>query len=209
MKFPENIGLYFITDRNLTKKTILQDVDSAIKAGVKIIQYREKELSTKQMYQEALQIKELTKKSDVLFIINDRIDIALAVDADGVHIGQDDMPFEKTRELLGAEKIIGLTVHNVEEAILGENIGADYLGVSPIFATTTKSDAGKPAGLEFIRKTKEKIKIPLVAIGGINYENLGLVLEAGTSNIAVISAIITRDDVEKECRRYLERIMNF
>ncbi len=202
----DNIGLYFITDRNLTKKTIIFDVISAINAGVKIIQYREKELSTREMYQEAKAIREITKDKGTILIINDRIDIALAVDADGVHIGQDDMPFEIAKEILGADKIIGLTVHNIEEAILGEKLGADYLGVSPIFSTTTKKDAGKPAGLELIKKVKENVKTPLVAIGGINYDNVDEVLKTGIRNVAVISAIVTKDDVESECRKFMRKI---
>ena len=202
----DNIGLYFITDRNLTKKTIISDVISAINAGVKIIQYREKELSTREMYQEAKAIREITKDKGTILIINDRIDIALAVNADGVHIGQDDMPFEIAKEILGADKIIGLTVHNAEEAILAEKLGADYLGVSPIFSTTTKKDAGKPAGLELIKKVKENVKTPLVAIGGINYDNIDEVLKAGIRNVAVISAIVTKDDVESECSKFIRKI---
>jgi thiamine-phosphate pyrophosphorylase len=202
----DNIGLYFITDRNLTNKTIISDAISAINAGVKIIQYREKELSTREMYQEAKVIREITKDKGTILIINDRIDIALAVNADGVHIGQDDMPFEIAKEILGADKIIGLTVHNVDEAIVAEKLGADYLGVSPIFSTTTKKDAGKPAGLELIKKIKENVKTPLVAIGGINYDNIDEVLKVGIRNVAVISAIITKDDVENECKKFMGKI---
>ena len=202
----DNIGLYFITDRNLTRKTVIADVISAINAGVKIIQYREKELSTREMYREAKAIREITKDKGTILIINDRIDIALAVNADGVHIGQDDMPFEIAKGILGADKIIGLTVHNVDEAILAEKLGADYLGVSPIFSTTTKKDAGKPAGLELIKKIRENVKTPLVAIGGINYDNVDEVLKAGSRNVAVISAIITKDDVENECKKFIRKI---
>ncbi len=205
----DKIGLYLITDRSLTKKTIISDVISAINAGVKIIQYREKELSTKEMYQEAKTIREITKENDVILIINDRIDIALAVDADGVHVGQDDMPFDIARKILGEDKIIGLTVHNTEEAILGAKLGADYFGVSPIFSTTTKKDAGKPAGIDLIKKVKEIVKTPLVAIGGINYENVDEVLEAGVVNIAVISAIVTKENVEEECKKFIKKINSY
>ncbi|HGJ67255.1 TPA: thiamine phosphate synthase [bacterium] len=209
MRFPEDIGLYFITDRNLTRKTIIDDVISALKAGVKVIQYREKELSTKEMYQEAKVIRELTYKNDALFIINDRIDISLAVDADGVHIGQEDMPFEKARELLGQDKIIGLTVHNIDEAMVGESLMADYLGVSPIFATKTKKDAGKPSGIKLIEDIKEKVNIPLVAIGGINLSNVGQILQTGVKNVAVISAIVASDNVELECKKFIGKIDEF
>src|SRR3989338_6322364 len=133
------IGLYFITDSRLTKKSVLDDVKAAIKAGVKIIQYREKEKPTRLMYNEAKEIKELCDKKNVLFIINDRIDICQAVNADGVHLGSEDMPYKEARKLL-RNKIIGLTVHNVKEAIEAEKLGADYIGVSPIFETKTKLD---------------------------------------------------------------------
>ena len=209
MSLLDNIGLYFITDRNLTKKTIMSDVISAINAGVKIVQYREKDLSTKEMYQEAKAIREITKDKNVILIINDRIDIALAVDADGVHIGQDDMPFEIARKILGEDKIIGLTVHNTDEAILGEKLGANYLGVSPIFATSTKKDAGKPAGIELIKNVKKIVKTPLVAIGGINYENVDEILKTGVSNVAVISAIVTKENVEEECRKFIRKIKDY
>jgi len=209
MSLLDNIGLYFITDRNLTKKTIMSDVISAINAGVKIVQYREKDLSTKEMYQEAKAIREITKDKNVILIINDRIDIALAVDADGVHIGQDDMPFEIARKILGEDKIIGLTVHNTDEAILGEKLGANYLGVSPIFATSTKKDAGKPAGIELIKNVKGNVKTPLVAIGGINYENVDEILKTGVSNVAVISAIVTKENVEEECRKFIRKIKDY
>jgi thiamine-phosphate pyrophosphorylase len=207
-KILEEAGLYFITDRKLSKKTDIDDVKAAIKVGVKIIQYREKEFPTKAIYSTAKELREITKKNNVLLIINDRVDIALAVDADGIHLGLDDMPYDIARKLLG-NKIIGLTVHNVEEAIEAENLGADYVGISPIFATTTKLDAGKPAGLEMVKKVKEKINIPFVAIGGINFENLDDVLKAGAKSVAAISAIVTKDNVEEESRKFIEKIEEY
>ena len=202
----EDMDLYFITDSRLTRKTVLEDVKSAIRAGVKIIQYREKEKSTGDMIKEAKEISELCKKNNVLFIINDRVDIALAVDADGVHLGNKDMTYSIARKILGSKKIIGLTVHNIREAVEAERIGADYVGVSPIFETKTKLDAGRPAGLKLIKDIKKAIKIPFVAIGGINENNLGSVIEAGARSIAAISAIVTKDNVEKECKKFREVI---
>ncbi len=199
-----NLGLYFITDGKLTKKTILDDVKAAIKSGIKIIQYREKEKSTRLMYQETKEIKKLCDKNNVLFIINDRIDICQAVDADGIHLGNDDIPYEKARQIL-KNKIIGLTIHNVKEAIQAEKLGADYIGVSPIFETKTKDDAGPAAGLELIKDVKKAVNIPQVAIGGINMENIDKVIKAGATSAAVISAIITKDDVELECRKFINR----
>ncbi|MEA2037468.1 MAG: thiamine phosphate synthase [Nanoarchaeota archaeon] len=200
-----DIDLYFITDSKLTKKSILDDVNAAIKAGVKIIQYREKEKTTKKMYEEAKQIKKLCDENNVLFLINDKIDICLSVGADGVHIGNEDLPYAKVRELLG-DKIIGVTVHDVDESIEAENSGADYVGVSPIFNTATKKDAGPAAGLKLIEEVKKSIKIPQVAIGGINLENIDSVVKAGSKSAAVISAIITKDDVEEECRKFINKL---
>ena len=199
------IDLYFITDSKLTKKTVLGDVKAAIKAGVKIIQYREKEKPTKLMYKEARKIKNLCDQNNVLLIINDRIDICQAVDADGVHLGNEDMPYNEARRLL-KDKIIGLTAHNVKEAVQAEKLRADYIGVSPIFETKTKLDAGKPGGLKLIKDVKRAVRIPFVAIGGINLENIGDVVEAGAKSAAVISAIVTKDNVKEECKKFINKI---
>ena len=204
----KNIDLYFITDSRLTRKTILEDVKSAIRAGVKIIQYREKKLDARDMVKEAEDIGKLCRKNSILFIINDRVDIALAVNADGVHLGDTDMHYSMARKILGRKKIIGLTVHRVDEAIEAERIGADYVGVSPIFKTKTKTDAGKPAGLDLIKNARRAIKIPLVAIGGINENNLKDVLKAGAGSVSAISAIVARDDVERKCKKFREVIIN-
>ena len=201
------IDLYFITNSKLTKKSVLDDVRAAIKAGVKIIQYREKEKTTKEMYEETKEIKKLCDENNVLFVINDRIDICLGLWADGVHIGNDDMPYKEARRLLG-DRIIGLTVHNVDEAIEAEQLGVDYIGVSPIFETKTKLDAGPAAGLKLIEEVKKTVKIPFVAIGGINLENINDVVKAGAESAAVISAIVTKDDVESECRKFIEKLKN-
>jgi thiamine-phosphate pyrophosphorylase len=203
-----DMDLYFITDSRLTRRTVLEDVESAVGAGVKIIQYREKDLNTREMTDEAKKIGQLCRKNDVLFIINDRVDIALAVDADGVQLGNEDMPYQDARRLLGDKKIIGLTVHDVGEAIEAERIGADYIGISPIFETNTKPDAGTPSGVDLIKYIKKTVKIPFVAIGGINQDNVKSVLEAGARSIAVISAIVTKDDVRKECKKFREVILS-
>ena len=200
-----DIDLYFITDSKLTKKGILEDVKAAVKAGVKIVQYREKEKTAREMIEKAKEIKGICDKNNVLFLINDRVDVCLAADADGVHLGLDDMPYNTARKLL-PDKIIGLTAHTVEEALKAEKLGADYIGVSPIFETKTKLDAGPAAGLQLIGKIKMEIKVPFVAIGGINLENLQSVLDAGAKSAAAISAIVTKEDVEKEVKKFI-RIM--
>ena len=204
-----NIDLYFITDSNLTKKGILNDVKSAISAGVKIIQYREKEGTTREMFSKASAIKNMCVKANVLFIINDRVDIALATDADGVHLGDDDMPYHVARKLLGKNKIVGLTIHDLNEAKNAEVMGADYIGVSPIFKTTTKIDAGTPKGLNLIKEIKNNISIPFVAIGGINEDNIKSVLNAGAKSIAIISAIISKENVKEECKKFIDIILSY
>jgi len=202
-------GLYFVTDSKLSKQGILQDVQQVIAAGCGIVQYREKEKETGEMVAEAKQIAVLCKEKKVLFLINDRIDIALAVDADGVHLGQQDMPCAIARKLLGNKKIIGLTVHSVEEAAQAQNQGVGYVSVSPIFQTTTKPDAGKPVGIELIKEIKSAVKVPVVAIGGINEQNLRQVLEAGADAVAIISAIVCAGNAAEAARRIIKKISEF
>ncbi|MBU4305277.1 MAG: thiamine phosphate synthase [Candidatus Omnitrophica bacterium] len=186
-------GYYFITDSKLSLKGNLSDISAAVKAQVRIIQYRSKDRTVKQMYAEALALRKIARGA--LFIINDRIDIALAVDADGVHLGAEDMPYEAARKILGKDRIIGLTVHTVEQAEHAQLLGADYLGVSAIFATRTKPDAGNPSGVELIRRIKKIASIPVVAIGGITLENAPEVINAGADALCAISAVVTHPDV--------------
>lgn len=192
-----DIEYYLVTDSKLSKKGTLSDVENALKAGCKVIQYREKNKSTKEMIEEAKKIKKKCE-GKAIFLVNDRIDVALAIDSDGVHIGQDDIPFEIAREILGNEKIIGLTVHNLEEAVEAERIGADYIGLSPIFQTDTKKDAGAACGIETIKTVRKNVNLPIVAIGGINKENIGAVIKAGADAIVAISAVVCSDDVCRE-----------
>jgi len=193
-------GYYFITDAALSRAGNVIDARHAVAAGVEVVQYRNKTGSTGQMYAEAMALREICTTARLL--INDRLDIALAVDADGVHIGQDDMPYQAARQLLGPDKIIGLTVHNLEEAITAQNIGADYLGVSPIFATDTKSDSGKPCGVALVAEIKEVAKVPLVAIGGITLDNAPEVIAAGADAVCAISAVVTKDNVTAEIKKF-------
>ncbi len=162
-------GYYFITDAALSRRGNMSDVKDALAAGVKIVQYRAKEVGTREMLAEAQELKNLCRGA--IFLVNDRVDVALAVDADGVHLGQEDMPYETARRLLGAGKIIGITVSNLEEARAAARQGADYLGVSPIFFTRTKADAGAPTGLALIKEIRNAVSLPLVAIGGITLAN--------------------------------------
>ncbi|MDD5595315.1 MAG: thiamine phosphate synthase [Candidatus Omnitrophica bacterium] len=193
-------GFYFITDARLSRAGIFNDVKSAIAAGVKVVQYRNKSLSAKEAFKEALILRKLCRK--ITFLINDRVDLALAVGADGVHLGQDDLPFKVVRWLLGKNKIIGLTVHSLSQAQDAEKIGANYLGVSPIFSTKTKSDAGKPVGCTLIKSIKQRVSLPVIAIGGINLSNAREVIAAGADGLAVISAVVTKPDVKNEINKF-------
>ena len=191
---------YFITDISLSKKGNRSDVLEANKARVSIVQYRNKRGTSSALYEEALELKHLCR--DCLFVVNDRVDIALAVKADGVHLGQEDMPFSAARELLGTKKIIGLTVHSLEEALEAVRLGADYLGVSPIYSTATKPDAGPPSGLNLLREIKKQVSLPLVAIGGINLSNASDVIIAGADGLCALSAVITKEDVCSEIKKF-------
>ncbi len=193
-------GYYFITDSGLSRAGNIADVKQAIRAGVSVVQYRNKDVSTGDFYKEALVLRRLCEKT--VFLINDRVDIALAVNADGVHLGQDDLPYDAARKLLGKDKIIGLTVHSLQEALAARDMGADYIGVSPIFATTTKADAGKPSGLECLTKIRREVKLPIVAIGGLNLSNASTVINAGADAICAISAVVTKADICAEIEKF-------
>jgi thiamine-phosphate pyrophosphorylase len=201
----ENIDFYMITDSNFTKNGVISDVKNALRAGCRIVQYREKNKSVKDMIREAEQLKKLCFKK-ALFLINDRIDVALAVDADGVHIGQEDMDFEIVKRLLGEDKIIGQTVHNPEEAFKAERLGLDYIGVAPIFKTDTKIDANKPCGIEMLKRIRKKVNLPIVAVGGIDKKNVKNVVLSGADSIVSIKAVLNSDDIYNEIKDFIRII---
>jgi thiamine-phosphate pyrophosphorylase len=186
-------GYYFITDTGLSRQGNISDVRNALTAGVRIVQYRAKEVGTRTMLAEAAELKLLCQGT--LFLVNDRVDVALAVGADGVHLGQEDLPYETARALLGPDKIIGITVSSMEEALVAARQGADYLGVSPIFFTRTKSDAGLPTGLSLLREIRNAVSLPLAAIGGITLDNAAEIIAAGADMICAISEVVTHADV--------------
>jgi thiamine-phosphate pyrophosphorylase len=199
------MDFYLVTDSGLSKRGTVYDVEQAIEAGCAVVQYREKEKSTRSMVEEAIQVRELCAGRAV-FLVNDRIDVALAADADGVHIGQDDMPFGTARRLLGPERIIGLTVHDISEAVEAEKLGADYVGLSPIFATNTKKDAGNACGVEMISGVRRHIRIPIVVIGGISKDNVAKTIRAGADAAVAISAVVCAHDVAAEVREFRKMI---
>ena len=189
-------SLYLVTDRGiLGRRDLATSIEEAIKGGVTIVQLREKAISTWEYYQLALKVKEITDKYAISLIINDRVDIALAVDADGVHLGPDDMPVDVARRLLGPGKLIGASANCVKEALKYQDQSADYLGIGALFPTKTKSNT-EHVSLPQLRHIKSIIKIPVVGIGGINIENAPLVKAAGVDGIAVVSAVLGSRDIK-------------
>ncbi|KEI77508.1 thiamine-phosphate synthase [Clostridium botulinum A2 117] len=192
-----NYELYLITDRRFLKgRQLKKVVEDAILGGVTIVQVREKDVSTREFYNVAKEVKEVTDYYKVPIIINDRLDIAQAIDARGVHLGQKDMHLNIAREILGKDKIIGISVGNIKEALEAQNNGADYLGIGTIFPTGSKKDVDAIIGIDGLSKIKDSISIPSVAIGGINKTNFKDVLKTGIEGISVISAILDEDDIK-------------
>lgn len=196
--------LYLVTDEKACKgKDFYESVEASIRGGAKIVQLREKNMDTRDFFKRALKLKEICHKHGVDFVINDRLDIAIAVDADGVHLGQSDMPIQKAKEILGHKKIIGISAKNMEEALEAQKYGADYIGVGAIFATDTKKDSGH-IDLETLKDMTNQINIPVLAIGGIGLGKLGYLKDTGIDGICVISDILGSDDPEKRTRKLLE-----
>lgn len=207
-----DLSLYLVTDRSLSKERDLEYiVEEAVKGGVTIVQLREKDISTAEFYRIASSLKSLLAPYKIPLIINDRLDIALAVDAEGLHIGQSDMPYEVVRNILGKDKIIGLSVETVEQAREANNLDVDYIGLSPVFSTDTKSDINTPLELEGIKEIASFTKHKTVAIGGINKANTKDIIENGADGIAVVSAIVSSDspkDAASELYNIVEQAKN-
>lgn len=200
-------GLYLVTDRQLCGNRSLEEVIlQAVKGGVSYVQLREKEIATRYFVEEALRIKKILKPYKVPLIINDRVDVALACGADGVHVGQEDMPYEIARNLMGPKAIIGLSVETWENVLASQKLDVNYIGVSPVFVTPTKTDTKGAWGLEGLARIKAFSRHPLVAIGGINESNVKDVVEAGARCVAVVSAICASPDPENTSRKISETI---
>lgn len=199
------MDFYLVTGSGLSRRGTAHDVETAAGAGCAVVQYREKTLGTRAMVEEARRLRALCR-GRALFLVNDRVDVALAADADGVHLGRDDMAFADARRLLGSEAVIGLTVHDVAEAVEAEALGADYLGLSPIFPTGTKEDAGNACGVGMITAVRRASSLPIVVIGGITRENAADTIRAGADGAAAISAVVCAEDVAAEVRAFREII---
>ena len=197
----KGLDFVLITDRKVCGKKLTDIIEQAIDGGVGTVQLREKDLNTGDLFNLAKEIREITERKGANLIINDRVDIATAVDADGVHLGWQSLEIDTVRRMIGQDKIIGFSAHSLEEAERAENSGADYISISPIFNTANKDYFIKPLGVGEIGKIKEHINIPVIALGGINENNIDKVLKNGADGIAVISAILLSDSPEQAVTR--------
>ena len=196
-------GICFITDRTYSALPLSHMVQRVLDAGVTFIQYREKGKTRREVYEEAVRLRELTRSFNAVFIVNDHADIALAVEADGVHLGQDDLPLKEARTIMGS-RIVGISTHSLEQASEAEAGGADYIGFGPIFHTTTK-DAGIPQGVDILKIIKQNVRIPIVAIGGIGIDSVTDVMNAGADCIAVATAIC-KGDITENARKFVHTL---
>lgn len=195
--------LYLVTDYVIEFNELLKRVEIALIGGVDIVQYRSKGASTRVMCDEALKLKRLCNKYNALFIINDRVDVAKVVDADGVHVGQDDMKANLVRKILGDDKIIGVSARNLQEALQAKEDGADYIGVGALFTTQTKLDA-KSVELDTLKEIRKVVDIPIYGIGGISLDNITEEVKENTDGVAVVSAILNAKDIEATSRKFKE-----
>ncbi len=193
--------IYGITAEEYSRgRTNVEVVRHMIEAGIKVIQYREKDKSMREKYRECAQIREMTRAAGVTFIVNDHVDLALLVGADGVHVGQDDLPPEKIRALVGDEMIIGMSTHSPAQARAAVESGVDYIGVGPLFATSTKKDVCAPVGLQYLEYVVNNLDIPFVAIGGIKEHNIAEVARRGARCIALVTEIVGAADIAAKVR---------
>ena len=197
-----DLSLYLVTDNSDDVEKFLNTIEEGIKGGVTVVQIREKTADTLEFYNLALKVKKITTKYDVPLIINDRVDVALAIDADGVHVGQSDMPCSVTRRLIGEDKILGVSAATIEEAKKAEKDGADYIGTGAVFPTATKDDAPKITKKD-LKEIVDSINIPVVAIGGITLENASQLNDTGIAGLSVVSAIMSSENPKESSEKLL------
>lgn len=204
---PLDFDLFPVTCAKLSRGRMdLEVLDALIAGGARAVQLREKDLPMREFFELARAFRERTARAGMTFIVNDYVDVCRAVEADGVHLGQDDFPVREARRLLGPQTVIGVSTHSVEQALKAVADGADYINVGPIFATQTKEHAGQPVGLELFKEIRRQVTLPITVMGGINLENLDQVLAAGADRIAAVSAIVAAEDITATVREFRKRI---
>ena len=202
-----DLSVYVVLDGRFTRgREHLQVLTEIIRGGATCIQLREKELSGRDFYTLAGQVREQTEKHVVFFIVNDRLDIAMAVGADGVHLGQYDLPARAARRIMPAEMFLGVTVRNEQQAVQAQDDGASYLGAGSVYATSTKTDTGRPMGLINLSTICRRITVPVVGIGGINAANAGAVIGAGATGVAVVSSVVSAVDIAGAAREIVASV---
>lgn len=202
-----DVRLYVIISSSLAKKPVLETLQEVIEGGADAVQLREKTMPDSEFLSLAKEFKKMTSQAKVLFIVNDRSEIANKVDADGLHIGQTDVNIRTARKIIGYEKILGISTHNILQARKAQAAGADYISVGPIFYTATKGYE-PPVGIHYLKQVKKEITIPIVAIGAINLQNLNAILNAGESSVAICSAIICSDDIKQTTRSFKTQLVS-
>jgi len=202
-----DLSLYVITDSEVSRgRSHIEVVEKALAGGATCIQLRDKKSSVRELFLIARDLRDITRENNVTFIVNDRLDIALAVGADGVHLGEDDLPLYAARYIMPEEAFLGASPDTLQQAIDAERAGASYLGVGPVFYTSTKPDAGMPLGLNNFSKICRSVSIPVVGIGGIDESNAAEVINAGAAGVAVISGVVGAEDVKEAARRLKSKI---
>ncbi len=203
-------SIYCVTAEDFSNgRNNIEVVKSMLEAGIKIIQYREKDNPNKYMrekYEECLKIRELTKEYDALFIIDDYADLAIAVEADGVHIGQKDMPIEVVRKIVGFNKIVGLSTTNEKQAEEAIDTSADYIGIGPIFSTNTKPDANEATGIDYLDYVVKNLDVPFVCIGGIKLNNMDLLIEHKAMSLCMLTEIVSAEDIKDKCELLIKKM---
>lgn len=200
-------SLYVITDPSAQKgRTHLEVLRHALEGGADVVQLRDKTASKEDLIAMGKELKALCRKRGALLIVNDRFDVAEAIGADGVHIGQADLPVEVAKSLLGRRRLLGVSTHSVAQALQAEAEGADYIGVGPIFQTPTKPNY-PPVGVSLIAQVKARIRVPFVAIGGINLSNVDTILEAGADSVAVVRAVVAQEDIQGAAAQLKQRLL--
>jgi thiamine-phosphate pyrophosphorylase len=203
----DSAGLYCLTDSELSQgRDNLYIVSQMVTAGARIVQYREKNKSQLAMYRECMAIRELTRGTKTAFFVNDDIALAIAVSADGIHVGQEDLPVPIVRQIVGESMLIGLSTHSPQQAQLAGELGADYIGVGPVYQTLTKKDVGDPVGLDYVDYVAQNLVLPFVAIGGINSTNVQEVVLHGANCVAMISDIVSAADIREKVHEVLNQI---